>query len=88
MLPPAAVQADSGDVLRQIALSGGGLAVLPRWLVAADLERGALVEVLEDVQFTSSPIRALWLGRRQPRPAVRAFIDWLVDAHAAPARQG
>lgn len=80
--PSARVIADSGDILRQIAVRDGGVAVLPDWMVAHDLEAGRLVEVLTHVEFARSQIRALWLNRAQPRGRVRAFIDWLVAAHA------
>ena len=79
--PAARVMADSGDILRQIAVLDGGLAVLPDWMVAADLAAGRLVEVLTHVDFAQSQIRALWLNQAQPRGRVRAFIDWLVEAH-------
>ncbi|MEL6343203.1 MAG: LysR family transcriptional regulator [Myxococcota bacterium] len=79
--PTYTVRADSGDVLKKIVISGYGLAVLPDWLVEDELRDGVLVTVLGDVRFSTSAIRALWLGRARPPARVRAFIDWLVEAH-------
>lgn len=82
VLPKPRVISDSGDVLRQIALGGGGVVVVPDWLVADDLCQGRLVQVFADVRFATSAIRAIWLGRRRPPGRVRAFVDWLVEEHA------
>jgi DNA-binding transcriptional LysR family regulator len=40
--------ANNGDLLAQLALNGGGIALLPRFIMEADLESGALEPVLTD----------------------------------------
>ena len=75
--PRRVVEADSGEVLRQIVLAGFGFAVLPHWLVEPDMAAKRLVRVMEGVRFPPSPIRALWYGTRRPPSRVRAFVDWL-----------
>ncbi len=40
--------ANNGDLLARLALNGEGIALLPRFIVAGDLEAGRLVEVLPD----------------------------------------
>ncbi|MCP1169537.1 LysR family transcriptional regulator [Limimaricola litoreus] len=53
--------ANNGDVLRRLALNGEGIALLPRFIVAEDLEKGRLVEVLPDWS-----VPELWLTLYYP----------------------
>jgi len=76
--PPAAVSADFTS-LAAIARAGGGVALLPTFLAAEDVEAGRLVRVLAD---TATPRAALHLVARpeKPRPErVAALQRWLVD---------
>lgn len=77
------LRANNAVVLRDAALAGCGVALMPVWLVHADLAAGRLVPLLVD--WLASPteddsaIHALYLPSRRGSPAVRAFIDFLVD---------
>lgn len=64
-------------VLRQWAVEGAGVALLPDWLVAADLATGALRRVLPE--WSSPRIHCWALTRADLRgsPAVRALLDAL-----------
>ena len=42
------VSANSGDLLRHMALAGAGVALLPRFIVQNDLASGTLVQILPD----------------------------------------
>ncbi|MCJ2121881.1 LysR family transcriptional regulator [Methylobacterium sp. J-077] len=44
------LQADYGDVLREAALSGLGIVLLPAWTIADDIKAGRLVGMLPDYQ--------------------------------------
>jgi DNA-binding transcriptional LysR family regulator len=71
------LHANDTRVLREGALSGIGIAVLPHFLVAEDLRSGALVELL-----TQFPIPAFWLKALIPRiklakPAVHELVEFL-----------
>ncbi len=66
--------------IAQAALTGQGVALARRPLVADSLARGELVEVLPE-QRMDSPL-AYWLivgQRNAARPEVRAFCDWLLQ---------
>ena len=63
---------------RQAALSGLGLALIPRILVWKDLEDGRLVEVLKDFAFTELGVHVVYPHRRHLSGKVRAFVDFLV----------
>jgi DNA-binding transcriptional LysR family regulator len=69
-----------GTVLREAAVAGLGLIVVPRFMVARELTTGALVAVLEGLRRARIGIYAVTAaGRQQPRRA-RALVDWLVAA--------
>lgn len=76
------VRAGDGETARQLALSGVGLARLALFQVAADLEAGRLVRVLEAFEPGDVlEIHALFLGPAASVPArVRAFVDFVADA--------
>jgi DNA-binding transcriptional LysR family regulator len=78
---PSVVRASDGEVARQLALGGAGIARLSRFHVAADIAAGRLVPVLESFNpGDREDIHAVFLGRGGPLPArVRAFVDFLAD---------
>ncbi len=55
---------------------GLGIAQLPRFHVADDLQSGRLVSVLEEMPPPSAPVSLLYPHNRQLSPRVRAFLDW------------
>jgi len=80
------VQAVSGPlsgnetaVVRQAALAGAGIAMLPTYFVGDDLLRGTLVRVLPDHEPEPLGIHAIYLSRQhQPLP-LKLLIDFLAD---------
>jgi len=71
---------DDVTVLRQGALAGVGVALLPEELVRDDLVAGRLVHALEGWMPRMGEIVALFPSRRGVMPAVRKLIDFLVEA--------
>jgi DNA-binding transcriptional LysR family regulator len=67
------------EVIRVLALDGLGLAQLPVWLVARDLENGALEEVLSDHLSPDPDIFTLYPSARHLSPKVRSLVDFLVE---------
>ncbi|TCM15700.1 LysR family transcriptional regulator [Novosphingobium sp. PhB165] len=69
---------NSGEVVRLMAVAGGGIARLGRFHVAADLAAGRLVEVLEDYNpGDHEDIHALYVGHQRLASRIRAFLDFL-----------
>ncbi|WP_417669302.1 LysR family transcriptional regulator [Roseibium sp.] len=68
---------DSGEALRQVAIDGLGIALLPRVLIAEDLASGRLEQVLPHVDCGEVNIYALYPHKRLLEPRVRHFIDML-----------
>lgn len=65
--------------IREAALRGLGIALLPTFAVDAELRSGALRLVLEDYRLTEEGIYALTPQGAHPTAKVRALIDFLAD---------
>ncbi|MFS4438143.1 LysR family transcriptional regulator [Paracoccaceae bacterium GXU_MW_L88] len=71
---------NNGEAIRDLAMAGMGLAMLPEFIVADAARTGALVPVLEDYETREFAISAVW-PPISPMPAkLRKFVDHLVDA--------
>jgi DNA-binding transcriptional LysR family regulator len=66
-------------VVRQAALAGAGIAMLPTYYVADDLARHALLRVLPAHEPELLGIHAVTLSRRHPPRAVKLFIAFLAE---------
>ena len=73
------VRANNGDLLRIAALRGLGFVDLPDFLVAADIEGGALVPVLQDYVRQDGGVYAVYPHARYLPPKIRVFIDFLAE---------
>ncbi|HMK73176.1 MAG TPA: substrate binding domain-containing protein [Myxococcaceae bacterium] len=69
-----------GTVLREAALAGLGLAVLPLFMGAEALAAGRLVEVLAGHRLPELTVYAVVARRRNLPPRVRLLLDFL-SAH-------
>lgn len=70
---------DSGEALRDAAISGAGVAFLPDFLVAEDLAAGRLQQVLPGLDLGEAEIVTIYPSRRLLEPRVRRFIDLMVE---------
>lgn len=69
---------NSGEVVRQMAVAGGGIARFARFHVAGDLAAGRLVEVLAAYNpGDSEAFHALYAGHIRLASRIRAFLDFL-----------
>ncbi len=69
---------NSGEVVRMMALAGGGIARLARFHVAADLAAGRLIELLNPFNpGDGEDIHALHVGHDRLAARIRAFLDFL-----------
>lgn len=71
------VRANNGEVLRDAAVAGLGIALLPEFIVAGALARGALVEVLEAASAPPLALSAIYPKHRESAITVRAFTQYL-----------
>jgi DNA-binding transcriptional LysR family regulator len=72
---------NSLDILLDAVLAGRGIALLPEWLVAADIRAGRLMHLFQN--FEASPhngdavVYAAYLPNRRHSSKVRAFVQFL-----------
>jgi DNA-binding transcriptional LysR family regulator len=74
----AALCSNNGEVLREAALAGNGIALLPTFIVGPDIEAGRLRVVLPQTPPTELAIYALYAPNRYLAAKTRVFIDFLV----------
>jgi DNA-binding transcriptional LysR family regulator len=85
----SAMCANSSPALRLAMLRGGGIALLPTYVVGEDMRRGEALRLLPDwgaVGSFGDRLFAVYLENRFLPPKVRVFIDYLVEkigAHPA-----
>jgi DNA-binding transcriptional LysR family regulator len=72
-------------VLRRAVLEGGGIAVLPTYLVGEDLRQGRLAQVLPELEPETLGIHAIFLSRHHQPLALRLLVDFLAARFGGPA---
>ncbi|MBY3049468.1 LysR family transcriptional regulator [Rhizobium laguerreae] len=70
---------DSAEAIRDAALAGLGIALLPDFLVTDDLAAGRLRQILADLETDDAKIVTLYPDKRLLEPRVRRFIDLIVE---------
>lgn len=69
-------------ILRQAALAGGGIAILPTYYVADELRTGRLQRLLPELELETLGIHAVYLSRRHQPLALRLLLDFLSERFA------
>jgi DNA-binding transcriptional LysR family regulator len=75
----ACLSSNNGDVLREAALKGIGIALLPTFIAGKDIAAKRLQIVLPENQPDDLTIHALYAPNRYLAAKTRVFIDFLVD---------
>lgn len=71
------LKASNGEFLRDAAISGLGIVVLPVFIVYQAIENGSLVPLLTNYRFASVQAYAIYPQTRHLSQRVRAFVDFL-----------
>ena len=71
------IESNQGELLRDAAVAGLGIALHSTWHVCDDLRTGRLQVVLPDYPVPETGIHAVMPQRRLVPPRVRAFVDFL-----------
>jgi DNA-binding transcriptional LysR family regulator len=74
----AAIMVDAMPAAYGAALAGGGLAILPEYLVSEDILQGRLLRILPEWSVPTAGIHAIYPATRYRATKVRAFIDLLI----------
>lgn len=86
--PPRVVETRSrivvnnGDAMRDMAIAGIGMTLLPRFIVAEALNDGRLIEAMPDVPPLADTIYVIYAPTRHMPRKLRAIIDHLVASFA------
>ena len=75
----ACLTANNGDAMKQIALSGHGIVMLPTFIVWDALAKGDLVPILENYSLATMHAYAVYPSTRYLPRKVRSLIDFLVE---------
>jgi DNA-binding transcriptional LysR family regulator len=70
---------NNGEVLRDAVVKGRGIALLPTFIVGADLQEGGLRSILTDYAAPEISVYAIYPQTRHLSVKVRAFIDFLIE---------
>jgi DNA-binding transcriptional LysR family regulator len=73
---------NNAEVLRDAAIAGCGVALLPTFIAGADLQTGRLTTILADYKAPELSIYVLYPPTRHLSAKVRVFIDFLVERFA------
>jgi DNA-binding transcriptional LysR family regulator len=71
------MRTNSGDTCVAAARKGTGVVLQPSFMVSADLQSGALVELMPSYRSIEFGIFAVYPTRQYVSPKVRALIDFL-----------
>ncbi|WP_299869796.1 LysR family transcriptional regulator [uncultured Roseobacter sp.] len=72
-------RADSGEVIRDAALQGLGIARLPNFIADSDIAAGHLVEVLADYTMPSRPLYTIYPDRKLMPKKLQVFLDFAAE---------
>lgn len=79
------LRANNGDALREAALAGLGIALLPTFIAGDDLRAGRLTALLQDWQEEGEgDVHAVYPAARNLSPKVRVFVDFLAARFGDP----
>ena len=70
---------NNAEVLRDAAVQGRGIALLPTFIAGADFQQGRLATILPGYQAPEISIYAIYPETRHVSLKVRVFIDFLVE---------
>lgn len=76
------LHSNNGRMLAALAVEGAGIVCEPDFILAPDIERGALVPILGGWTLGSIAIHAAYPSRRHLSAKVRAFVEFLVEGLA------
>ena len=76
---PVSVIVNDFLTLRNLAITGGGIALLPTYAVHAECASNLLTAVLPDWDASSATLSAIYPSRRGATVKQRAFIDHVRD---------
>ncbi len=81
---PARFASNNYGAVRDVALAGGGVALLSEFMVSEDLTAGRLLRVLPDWSTKQTEVHAVYPARHNLPPRLTLFLDHLAKALSPP----
>jgi DNA-binding transcriptional LysR family regulator len=75
---------NSADMLKQLALDGMGIFILPSFALSDELTTGRLVRILPDHNLGRLPLTLVYPSRRLLPSKVRSFVDFMIEQFPHP----
>lgn len=79
IVPTSAIVVDASEAVIALIAAGAGIGMATSFMAAPWVKRGDLVPVLPDHAVERRNITAVWSESRRTNPAVRAFLNVLVE---------
>jgi DNA-binding transcriptional LysR family regulator len=76
---PWRLATNNGEVLRDAAVKGHGIVLLPTFIAGPDLQKGSLQTILSDYKAPEISVYAVYSQTRHLSVKVRLFVDFLVE---------
>jgi DNA-binding transcriptional LysR family regulator len=77
------LKTNNSEVLRELALAGSGIALLPSWLIDKDIQSGRLIRLFAQYEInpnnTRSSISALYMPNHRGSRRISAFLEFLTN---------
>ena len=70
---------NNGSALVEAAIAGTGVALLPEYLAAPDLEAGRLIRLFSEYDLSRAPLQLVYLPDRHMTPKMRSFVEFVVE---------
>lgn len=70
---------NNGELVREMAIAGMGITLLPDFFVKDDIKNGKLVAILKDKINKKGTISAIYPKSRHLSSSIRIFVDFLVE---------
>ena len=83
--PAACLRVNNGIIMRDAALAGLGIALLPTFFVHAELAKGSLLRVDVAAEAEGATLHLAYPAGRGPSAKLVALTAWLREAFGAPA---
>lgn len=81
---PARFASNNIAAVRDVAIAGGGIALISDFMVACDIRDGKLVPVMSEWEGRETDIHAVYPARQNLPPRLQLFLDHLAKSMAPP----
>lgn len=79
LVPASGIVADTSEAVIAAVAAGGGIGIGASFMAAPGVARGDLLPILTEFAVMRQNVTAIWPESRRSNPAVRAFLDLLIE---------